>query len=294
VVNRRQSVRRLLILPPIRVSVGDFSQELLFDLSEGGLSVYGRLASLGRRSFPIKFRLPGDENPITTRGEIAWTARNRTGVRFVNLPDASRFHLKYWMTTKLPAAAPYVGDYRSDWTDRVLHFSRTMPQGAWRPTYVVKAAVVLGILLTLSFVGLELSHSRSKSARNEPTGSDTTLAPTNMPALSGQVLAAQPPGTPDVAPKAAPPDASSPATSNAGRARGFVIQVGALKSERNTDDLSNSLRQKGLPVMVSWSAADALYRVFVGPYPDISSAMRIRNQLKARDVEGFVKPWRHE
>jgi cell division septation protein DedD len=83
---------------------------------------------------------------------------------------------------------------------------------------------------------------------------------------------------------------SSPATSHSG----FVLQVGALARERNADDLSSSLRQKGFPVIVSRSPTDALYRVVIGPYQDVSSAIRVRNQLKGQDIDGFVKPWTAE
>jgi len=116
-----------------------------------------------------------------------------------------------------------------------------------------------------------------------------------MPEISGQVLAAQPPtSAPSVPSQASPQTASPSVTATPALARGFVLQVGALKRGRNADDLSNFLKQRGFPVMVSKSPTDALYRVVVGPYPDISSAVRVKNDLKAWDVEGFVRPWTPE
>jgi len=296
VVNRRQSLRRLLILPPVRVSLGDFSQELMFDLSEGGLSVYGRLASLGRRSFPVKFRLPGDENPITTRGEVAWTARNRTGVRFVDFPSFSRSRLRNWLATKLPPALPYPADYKSGWVRRASVLGLPDRALAWLPNRLGRPALVLGLFLGVFLIGAGLGHFPWRAVQKDRPESGTDILPqTHMPEISGQVLAAQPPtSAPSVPSQASPQTASPSVTATPALARGFVLQVGALKRGRNADDLSNFLKQRGFPVMVSKSPTDALYRVVVGPYPDISSAVRVKNDLKAWDVEGFVRPWTPE
>jgi hypothetical protein len=272
--------------------VGDFGYELLFDLSEGGLAVYGRLAALGRRSFPIKFRLPGDDDPITTRGEIAWTARNRTGIRFVDFSDAARLHLKHWIATKLPPGPAYDDDYKIDWSKRVYQ-SSAVRQEKWRPNYVGKAALVLGVSAALFLFGFELSRFHFKSrAKGEPASVNGGTPPADVTELSGQVLAAQPPA--NSASAEASTAAVSAQPSNATFTRGFLIQVGALKRQRNVDDLSSSLRQKGLPVIVSKNAADGIYRIVVGPYPDLSSAARVRNALKAQDIDGFITPWKRE
>jgi len=297
VVNRRHSVRRLVILPPVRVSLGDFTQELLFDLSEGGLSVYGRLTSLGRRSFPVKFSLPGDDNAITTRGEIAWTARNRTGVRFVNFPDASRFHLRHWMAAKLPPATPYPDDYKIDWAKRLLQFRRTFGEAKQVSNHWRKAALSVGILLCVVLAGRELSHFRLRLVEKaESTGKASAPPQAHLPEISDQVLAAQPTAsTAGIASKVVPSDTTeTPVISGSSLRRGFVVQVGALKRERNADDLSSALKQKGLPVITYRSAEDALYHVAVGPFPEASSAIQMKNQLRTQGVDGFVKPWTAE
>lgn len=295
-VNRRQSVRRLLILPQIRVSLGDFSDELLFDLSEGGLAVYGRLTALGRRSFPITFRLPGDADPVATRGEIAWMSRNRTGIRFVDFSDAARFHIKHWIATKLPDVPSYAADYKVDWSRRVLQSTRTIREETWRPNYLGKMALLLGILAALLVFALGLSrfHWRSFS-KSQPASAGNSAGQRDLTELSGQVLAAQPPAStePEIT-KVPPAAAAAAAVSSPTLVQGFVVQVGALKLQRNVDTLSTSLKQNGFPVIVSKSPDDSLYRVMVGPFPDLSSAGRARNALKAHDIEGFVKPWTRE
>ena len=291
-VNRRQSVRRLLILPPVRVSLGELNHELLFDLSEGGLAVYGRPAALGKRTFPIKFQLPGDDDPITTRGEIVWTARNRTGIRFVDFSDAARFHLKHWIATKLPPVPANADDYKIDWSKRVFKSRGTVRDEGWRPNYAGKVALVLGVSLVVFLLSLGLSRFHWKSGVKREPASDAALQP-NATELSGQVLAAPPPAMGNAASK--PSALTAPAAiSKALFARGFVIQVGALTRQHNVDDLSSFLQQKGLPVIVSKSPDDSLYRVAVGPYPDLSAASHARNALKAQGINGFIKPWTRE
>ena len=294
-VNRRQSVRRLLILPPVRVSLANFSQELLFDLSEGGLSVYGRHSHFGRRGFPVSFRLPGDENPITALGEVAWAAKNRTGVRFVDFPAVARSRLRNWMATKLSPVSAYPANYKAGWTKRVFRFMSAPHPDTSHANYFGKTALTIPVFVAILLTGLALNHSRAKSTqKNESPGAATTMPQAHMPEIAGQVLAAQPSeSAPNGSLQASQTGSSSaPSTpSLTHRTHGFVLQVGALKRERNADDLSNSLNQKGYPAAVSKSAADGLYRVVVGPYPDISTAVRVRTELKAQNIDGFVKPW---
>jgi cell division septation protein DedD len=64
-----------------------------------------------------------------------------------------------------------------------------------------------------------------------------------------------------------------------------------MKQERNADALSNSLKQRGFPVIVFRHTTDPFYRVVVGPYPDMSSAVRVKNELKAQNFEGIVRRW---
>jgi cell division septation protein DedD len=267
------------------VSLGDFGQELLFDLSEGGLSVYGRHSHFGRRGFPVSFRLPGDENPITALGEVAWAARNRTGVRFVDFPAAARSRLRNWMATKLSPVSAYPANYKAGWPKRVFRFMSAPHPDTSHANYFGKTALTIPVFVAILLIGLALNHSRAKS---------TQTPQAHMSEIAGQVLAAQPSeSAPNRSLQASQTGSSSaPSTPSLTHLRhGFVLQVGALKRERYADDLSNSLNQKGYPAAVSRTAADGLYRVVVGPYPDISTAVRVRTKLKAQNIDGFVKPW---
>lgn len=278
------------------MSLGDFRHELLFDLSEGGLAIYGRLAALGRRSFPINFRLPGDDEPITARGEVAWTARNRTGIRFVDFSDAMRFHVKNWIATNLPAAPAYDDDYKMEWSSRALQSTRAIGEEKWRPNYLGKTAVVLAILAALFLFGLELSRIHWRSGSNAQTISASGAAShADAAESSGQALATQPSASTEPIITKVPPTAVPGApVSSPTLVKGFVVQVGALKVRENVDHLSSSLKKNGFPVLVSKKSSDSLYRVLVGPYPDVSSAARARNGLKAHDIDGFIKPWTRE
>jgi hypothetical protein len=290
VVNRRHSLRRLLIMPPVPVSLEGVSDYLLFDLSEGGLSVYDRISPNGRRDFRIAFNLPGDLEPIKTRGEIAWVSksRNRTGVRFTGLPSESRLRVKDWMATSLAPAPPYAADYEIDRPSRVSEFVYALRERSWRPNYLGKAALAIGILAGIFLFGLEISHSHSKLAQDvEPEEAPVAMAQTQpiAPDTSGNTV-------PKAVsrPRISKPPISNPAISNPPQAGEFVLQVGAMKQESNAVALSASLKQRGYPV-IAFRHADGLYRIAVGPYPDMWFAVGVENDLKAQGFESFVRRW---
>jgi PilZ domain len=102
-VGERRHRTRLAIQSPVVVSLGKCKVGLLFDLSEGGLSIHGVLpGNPGDFSF-VAFELPKVNNLIVGRVEVAWTSTeaNRTGVRFVQLGVESRKHLGGWLNLVL-------------------------------------------------------------------------------------------------------------------------------------------------------------------------------------------------
>jgi hypothetical protein len=68
-VDRRQSLRRLLISLPVVVSVGKSKSDLVFDLSQGGLSVYGCVPPSGKGGNRVSpsWGLRFDKNPRRNR-----------------------------------------------------------------------------------------------------------------------------------------------------------------------------------------------------------------------------------
>jgi hypothetical protein len=69
-IERRLRPRRLLVNPPIYVSVDESSTALLFDLGEGGLSVYGLVPKKRAEVFPVAFDLPVGGGSILIRKYI--------------------------------------------------------------------------------------------------------------------------------------------------------------------------------------------------------------------------------
>jgi hypothetical protein len=277
VVNRRQSLRRLLINPPVLVSLGTSRSDLLFDLSEGGLSVYGEAPKHGNKVFPIEFRLPGDFGAIKGRGEIAWSSksRNLTGVRFIGLSDNSRLQLRNWMVTRLPPAAPYVGDYEISRPSLVSQFAKTLGRGTERSDYPSRSILVISVLVSAIFLcALEGSRYYSKSVQNEKR--EKTVAVMPQPRVD------EPPTARDASPV-------SPRISASSHVPGFVLQVGAMRQESNADALLNSLKQQGFPVIVFRSTTDRFYRVAVGPYHDMATVTRVKNELKVKNFESIVR-----
>ena len=70
---------------------------------------------------------------------------------------------------------------------------------------------------------------------------------------------------------------------------GFVLQVGAMKAEKNAVSLANVLRQKNLHVFVAKSADDSFYRVLVGPYSEATSAANGEAELKEQGFQAIRK-----
>lgn len=278
-VNRRQNLRRLLINPPVLVSLGTSRSDLLFDLSEGGLSVYGEASKHGNKVFPIEFRLPGDFGAIKARGEIAWSSksRNLTGVRFIGLSDNSRLQLRNWMVTRLPPAAPYVGDYEISRPSLASQFAKTLGRGTERSDYPSRSILVISVLVSAVFLcALEGSRYYSKSVQSEKRAKTVAVMP---PPRVDEPRAATD----------ASPGIVSPRISTSPHVPGFVLQVGAMRQESNADALSNSLKQQGFPVVVFRSTTDRFYRVAVGPYRDMATVARVKNELRVKSFESIVR-----
>ena len=72
---------------------------------------------------------------------------------------------------------------------------------------------------------------------------------------------------------------------------GFVLQVGAMTHEENADALAESLRQRNFTVIVSRSGTSRFYRLVVGPYSDVDSTLRVKEQLKKQGFDALRTPW---
>jgi DNA-binding response OmpR family regulator len=80
---------------------------ILLDLSETGMEVL-TAEPLERGAFlSFQFQLPDHSLQITARGEVAWATPNgQTGVRFLDLPEASVSSLRAWLQTAANTGTP--------------------------------------------------------------------------------------------------------------------------------------------------------------------------------------------
>ena len=70
---------------------------------------------------------------------------------------------------------------------------------------------------------------------------------------------------------------------------GFMLQVGAMAHKENADALVQALQRRNFPVFVS-QGADRFYRVVVGPYTDVDSTLRAKEELKEQGFASIRTP----
>jgi SPOR domain/PilZ domain len=138
---------------------------------------------------------------------------------------------------------------------------------------VVSFLVLLLLLLAFAFPGIYLRHAgNDQQSREVPAAASQPALPSNDSAI--------PKNPPISAEPKQPLDQPS-----------FVLQVGAMTHEKYAMALAESLEQKNFPAFVSQHENDRFYRVFVGPFSDVDSTLRVREQLKEQGFEAFRTPW---
>ncbi len=97
--NRRRHARQV-INSPVYVALGSSSGGLLYDISEGGLAVDIVGPTLTGELIALGFGMPETERHFEASGQITWKKEPgiRTGLRFVNLPEASHQQIKEWLS----------------------------------------------------------------------------------------------------------------------------------------------------------------------------------------------------
>jgi peptidoglycan lytic transglycosylase len=70
---------------------------------------------------------------------------------------------------------------------------------------------------------------------------------------------------------------------------GYAVQVGAFSSRESAEDLKKRLDRKfeGVTIQV-FNGDTTIYRVRVGPQPDLESAQKLASQLRKEDLRPFV------
>ena len=145
--------------------------------------------------------------------------------------------------------------------------------------------------------------NRSAPESPAPAAKNNVSAKPSTPAGMAPAPSAHPVSTKSALPKPAPAlkapalspklPATVPATPSKtifSTASGFVLQVGAMKSQDNAVSLAGLLRQKNFPAFVVKPASDPLYRVMVGPYSDAKSAAGGESELRKQGFQAIRKP----
>jgi DedD protein len=69
----------------------------------------------------------------------------------------------------------------------------------------------------------------------------------------------------------------------------IVLQVAAVKLQRDALEMADAIQQKKFPSFVATSPADSFYHVQVGPYPDMPSAENAKRALEQLGFKPIIK-----
>jgi sporulation related protein/PilZ domain-containing protein len=123
-IQERRQHSRLRVDGPVFVYADDVHGGFLFDVCEGGLALEGLTAENCDQIIRLSFSLPETNGRIEAGGEIVWSNKwgYRVGLRFADLPEASRQRLKEWISIRA------VFRTSDEWTPTFPEFSETREQ----------------------------------------------------------------------------------------------------------------------------------------------------------------------
>jgi len=96
----RRQAPRIPVNSPTSVAYpgAEDAQATIVDLSDGGTSVRSGSTLPPECKVYFQFALPGQQQAVRLSGEVAWQdASGRTGIRFVDVPQASRRLMHAWL-----------------------------------------------------------------------------------------------------------------------------------------------------------------------------------------------------
>jgi hypothetical protein len=290
--DRRQH-QRVIPDQPLSVRCGESQCLLLCDLSEQGLAVDGFDLEHPAEVISLVFDLPDGRGHIQAGGEVAWanSSENRAGLRFVDLADASRQQLREWIsasvfdTTELTMAEADAAQPLVLVTHETDSAGLLVPQAGANEVstpYRTSPYLMLFALGVLSlFSGIVFARHYPSSAKIRQIGE--IMAAGNVPETPrvGSISSfSRSPATIPSLPPTLPLNLP-----------GLVLQVAAMQHEGNADALAKILQKRNFPAFVFQRGANAFYRVAVGVYGDPSSAVRVKDQLKAQGFQAILKHW---
>jgi DedD protein len=114
-----------------------------------------------------------------------------------------------------------------------------------------------------------------------------TKSPASVPAVATKSNNAPPPAaTRTVAAAPKQPARFQPPALNK---NSIVLQVAAVKLQRDALEMADAIQQKKFPSFVATSPADNFYHVQVGPYPDVPSAENAKRALEQLGFKPIIK-----
>ena len=321
----RRHFQRVGLDSPLPVRLDESKDSLLFDLCEEGLAVEGLADRRPGEVIPFSFELPERRGCIQGMAEIVWTddPAHRTGLHVLDLANPIREQLVAWIsarvcgemlvvTEKVPFDSTVLTDSTPDLINPISQdlgnesgtcssssLSPILLGGEFVPDYselrsagelnpnrksIPRRAVGLGLLLLFSVLVFLVYRSRghSRETRNDlQTG--VSAAAANTPDLPPSEATASVENSSAAIPLSAP---SAPLDHP-----GFVLQVGAMRHEANADALAQDLQRKNFPAFVFRRGTDRFYRVAVGPYSEVNSPGRVKDDLKKNGLKSFLRRW---
>ncbi len=250
-LDRRRNSRQT-VHPAVYVDLVPNNGAWLFDISEGGLRLDLFIPAVSGQAVRLGFYLPRTGNHIEANCQIAWIDRSRqkAGLRFLDLPEASHEQIKEWLFAPTP----------------ILSIRRLI-------RLFVGAILLSG--LTLAFFYMSGGRQSSSGPRTAPSTVNRMVSPSD---ISGPL--AKPPDA-----SGADSMLSGPPIPK----RVLVLQVAALTQESNALIMAEALRKKNFPAFVLKPSGDRYYRVRVGPYADTESAHLAKRTLGKRGFQAIVK-----
>jgi DedD protein len=139
-------------------------------------------------------------------------------------------------------------------------------------------------------------NKKSASDHLEPAPTPTTAAPSAPATKSPVSVPAVATKSNNAPPAAATKTVAAPAPKQPARFQppalnknSIVLQVAAVKLQRDALEMADAIQQKKFPSFVATSPADNFYHVQVGPYPDMPAAENAKRALEQLGFKPIIK-----
>jgi DedD protein len=114
-------------------------------------------------------------------------------------------------------------------------------------------------------------------------------APASIPAVATKSTNAPAPAATKTVAAPAPPKQPARFQPPALAKNSIVLQVAAVKLQRDALEMADAIQQKKFPSFVATSPADSFFHVQVGPYPDMAAAENAKRALEQLGFKPIIK-----